>query len=209
MTAINFRSWIKNLLLLILSFCFSLFLAESLLRVTVAPVNYLRPKVVPDDILNHKIPPYSGGHDAWGFRNPSVPTTADIVTIGDSMTYGTLATATHSWPSRLQTYTGMAVYNLGLGAYGPAQYLYLLEHKALSLKPSLVIVGLYFGNDFYNAYEITYKYDYWRFLRNPDATDPTAKEIQSTVIYTTKKKTLFQKARSYMRRNVILTQVAS
>ena len=160
--------WITNILLLVTSIIFSLLLAEGLLRVTVDPVNYLRPRVEPDPILHHKIPPHSGGHDAWGFRNKTVPSTSDIVAIGDSMTYGAVATANNSWPSRLQKYINKKTYNLGLSAYGPAQYLYLLEHKALTLKPSLIIVGLYFGNDFIDAYNIVYKYDYWQFLRAPD-----------------------------------------
>ena len=36
---------------------------------------------------------HSGGHDAWGFRNIRTPESAEIVCIGDSMTYGQAAPA--------------------------------------------------------------------------------------------------------------------
>ena len=44
--------------------------------------------LIKDEILGLKIDPYSGGHDAWGFRNLFVPKQVDVVVIGDSFTYG-------------------------------------------------------------------------------------------------------------------------
>jgi lysophospholipase L1-like esterase len=159
------RERLINSLLLIASVVFSLFLAEGILRLTLDPVNFLRPRVEPDPILNHKIQPHSGGHDAWGFRNKAIPSNTDIVAIGDSMTYGVVASANNSWPARLQELVHKRVYNLGQSGYGPAQYLYLLEHKALTLQPSVIIVGLFLGNDLTDAYNVVYRYDYWKFLR--------------------------------------------
>jgi hypothetical protein len=170
------------------SIIFSLLLAEGLLRAIVDPVNFLRPRVVPDPILNHKLPPNAGGHDAWGFRNKTVPSTSDIVAIGDSMTYSVLVSSNNSWPSRLQKYTNKKTYNLGLGAYGPAQYLYLLEHKALTLKPSIIVIGLFLGNDFIDAYNIVYKYDYWQSLRAPDFPAEKSTDIKVGVDFSPAKK---------------------
>ena len=130
------------------------------------PVDYLQAEVIDDDILGHRLTPHSGGHDAWGFRNKNVPETADIVTLGDSQTYGASANASHSWPALLQQLSGKTVYNLGLGGYSPVQYAYLLSEKALQLKPSLVLVGFYYGNDLYDAAQLVYTHNYWDSLRS-------------------------------------------
>ena len=42
-----------------------------------------------------------GPHDILGFRNYSVPRVADVVTIGDSQTYGNNAFLSGNWPSNL------------------------------------------------------------------------------------------------------------
>ena len=86
------------------------------------------------------------------FRNARRPETADIVCIGDSMTYGVIVPASESWPVILAKLSGESVYNMGLGGYGPIQYLYLLQNLAVKLRPRTVIVGFYFGNDFFDVY---------------------------------------------------------
>src|SRR5208337_306101 len=45
------------------------------------------------------------------------------------------------------------------------QYFYLSKNKALQLKPKALVWGLYMGDDFENAYSITYGLDYWAPLR--------------------------------------------
>jgi hypothetical protein len=62
--------------------------------------------------------------------------------------------------------TGLEVYNLGLGGYGPNQYYHLLTTKAVKLHPKWVVCGLYMGDDFENAFSITYGLDYWSSLRS-------------------------------------------
>jgi lysophospholipase L1-like esterase len=152
-------------LLLITSVTVSLAVSEAILRLLFDPVDYLMPNLVADDILRHKVEPYSGGHDAWGFRNKSVPDKADIVAIGDSLTYGVSASAANSWPAVLQRLTNQKVYNLALGGYGPADYRYLLESKAVLLHPSSIIVGFYYGNDLIDAFNMVYRRAYWKYLR--------------------------------------------
>ena len=121
-----------------------------------------------------QIPPGSGGHDEWGFRNKSVPESVDIVTLGDSHTYGNTAKMTESWPFVLGRQLGKSVYNLGLGGYGPNQYYYLLKNKALGLQPRVIICGFWMGDDFDNALKITYGLDYWKALRSPEFADRLA-----------------------------------
>jgi lysophospholipase L1-like esterase len=138
-----------------------LLLGEACLRVVLNPIDFLMPDRVPDPILGYTIEPGSGGHDDLGFRNESVPDHADIVALGDSMTYGYAAPMTETWPSQLARLSGRSVYNMGVGDYGPAEYAYLLETKALPMRPELVLLGLYFGNDLHNAHRAVTTRPYW------------------------------------------------
>jgi lysophospholipase L1-like esterase len=146
----------------------AILLCELGSRLVLNPVDFLSPRLERDDILGARLPGGSGGHDAWGFRNRRVPETADVVALGDSHTYGNRATMEDAWPSVLGRLTGKSVYNLGMGGYGPNQYDYLLQTKALGLKPRVVICGLYMGDDFDNAFRITYGLSHWSSLRRED-----------------------------------------
>jgi hypothetical protein len=143
---------VVNLFLISMSLVFSILASELLARIMLDPIDYLLPRLVSDDFLLHRVEGYSGGHDAWGFRNIRKPASADIVCVGDSMTYGISATAHDSWPIVLGRIRATSVYNMGLGGYGPIQYLYLMGTKGVQLHPKIVIVGFYFGNDFLDVY---------------------------------------------------------
>jgi len=151
-------------------------------RLVLNRVDYLSPTLVRDDILGIRVPPGSGGHDAWGFRNAKVPASAPIVTVGDSHTYGNCAKMNEAWPKVLGRLMTNDVYNLGMGGYGPNQYYYLLKTKAVTLKPATIVCGFYMGDDFDNAYRITYGLDYWSSLRRKDLgnVDPDIWEKDST-----------------------------
>jgi hypothetical protein len=129
--------------------------------------DFLGVEMVRDNILGGvPVQSASGGRfDAWGFRNPTVPESVDIVAIGDSHTFGNTATMDDSWPYVLSRQSGQSVYNMGMGGYGPNQYAHLLSTRALGLKPKIVVVGLYMGDDFENAYLITYGLEHWSRLR--------------------------------------------
>lgn len=156
---------LANIGLIIGSTAFALLLCEAGSRLIVDPVDYLSPTLVRDDILGMRLPPGSGGHDEWGLRNKRVPETAEVVALGDSHTYGNGATMDEAWPAVLGRLTGKSVYNLGMGGYGPNQYDYLLQTKALMLKPRTIVCGLYLGDDFDNAFRITYGLTHWSSLR--------------------------------------------
>jgi hypothetical protein len=47
---------------------------------------------------------------------------------------------------------------MGIPGWGPVQYREILE-DALAHKPNLVIVGFYFGNDLFDAYQMTHEWD--------------------------------------------------
>ena len=137
----------QNLGMLALSLVVSLGLAEFVLRVVFDPIDFLTPRVVSHPKLGHAIAGGSGGHDAWGFRNARVPERATIVAVGDSQTYGVSAPARETYPVALAEITGVSVYNLALGGYGPVDYEILLDDFGWSLEPEQVVVGFYFGND--------------------------------------------------------------
>ena len=120
---------LTKLLILSTSLVFSILAAELVARALLDPLDYLNPTVVPDEFLGLRIEGHTGGHDAWGFRNARRPETADIVCIGDFVTYGVSVPARESWPMILARLSGESVYNMGLGGYGPIQYLYLLQNR--------------------------------------------------------------------------------
>lgn len=141
-----------NFLLLVASLILSAFAGELLARSVLEPIDFLLPRLVADDFLLHRVEGYTGGHDAWGFRNRQKPKSADIVCIGNSMTYGISASAYDLWPAVLGRIYATSVYNMSLGGYGPIQYFHLMRTKAVELHPKVIIVGFYFGNDFLDVY---------------------------------------------------------
>jgi len=110
---------------------------------------------VPDDQLGHRPTTRHPEHDANGFRNPSVPASADIVTMGDSQTYGAQVSPADPWPRRLAEKTGKVVYNMGFGGWCPGQYL-LLMPQALKFKPKVIVTEFYSGNDLYDCFSVAY-----------------------------------------------------
>lgn len=150
------RKWAGRFLLAGGSLIFALLLCEAAARLAVSPADYLEPELSADGVLGHRILPHSGGHDAWGFRNREVPDHADIVAIGDSLTYGVSASAAKSWPAQLARLADISVYNLGLGGYGPAEYESLLRDRAARLTPKAVVTAVYLGNDLHDAYSSVY-----------------------------------------------------
>lgn len=141
-------------------------LCEAGARILLNPGDYLSVRTIRDPILGIRIAGGSAGFDEWGFRNRRVPSSANVVTIGDSHTFGNTVTMHDSWPSVVARTSGLEVYNLGVGGYGPNQYRHLLTTRAVRLRPQWVVCGLYMGDDFENAFSITYGLDHWSAFRN-------------------------------------------
>lgn len=152
---------IQKIFLLLVSFTLSIWLAEGVARFVLDPIDLLQPTMERDEHLNHRIAPGTGGHDARGYRNYQALESASIVAVGDSMTYGVAATADNSWPFQMEQISGKSVYNLALGGYGPLHYRYLVEEVAISLSPEVVVLGIYLGNDFMDAYNLVYSNEFW------------------------------------------------
>jgi len=110
---------------------------------------------LPDPLLGLRPNPQFPEHDRNGFRNSAVPTRAEIVTLGDSHTYGTGVPAEATWPAQLHSMTGREIYSMAFGGYGPIHSL-LFWDKALELHPSVIIEAVYDGNDLYDAFNSVY-----------------------------------------------------
>src|SRR5215831_20557063 len=165
------RPILVNSAVLFISCVIGLLLCEVGARFALTASDYLSVEMVRDEVLG-AVPSTNtraGGFDSWGFRNGHVSDSSDIVAIGDSHTYGNTARMEHAWPSVLERLSGRPVYNMGLGGYGPNQYFHLLQTKAIKLKPRTIVVGLYMGDDFENAFLITYGLDHWAYLRSMQA----------------------------------------
>jgi hypothetical protein len=157
--------------LLVVSTGTALLLGELLVRFALNPGDFLAGTTIDDPVLGHRIKPYSTGHDALGYRNPEVPEHANVVAIGDSVTYGVMAARNRSWPHQLGALLHEPVYNMALGGYGPLQYLHLARHEAKKLRPRLLLVGFYFGNDLIDAYRVAHQSPYWQDWREVGKAD--------------------------------------
>lgn len=159
------HSSIAKAVLVLVSLLAGLILAESGLRIAERlSLGDRAMQTEPDALLGHRVAPEAYGHDANGFRNDAVPAHVDIVALGDSQTWGVNAKRSAAWPQSLEKKSGRTVYNMGLGGYGPVQYLALTD-KATQLSPKIIVIGLHLGNDLYDAYLLSYQNDAYTFLR--------------------------------------------
>jgi lysophospholipase L1-like esterase len=117
--------------------------------------------------------------DAKGFRNIDPwPDRADIVVVGDSLTFGYGVRREQAWPTILaRAQAGVRLVNLALVGAGPQQYLRVYESFGLALRPKLLVVGVFVRNDFWDAetFDLWLKSGYggnfmrWRDQGRPDA----------------------------------------
>ena len=126
------------------------------------------PSVLTDDLLGYRGNPAFPTHDSLGYPNRRVPASVEIVAIGDSQTYGAVGKPERAWPAALHAQVGASVYNMSFGGWGPIQYRDVLD-KALAFTPTTIIVGVYFGNDLYDAYHSVYQRNQHLELRTPGA----------------------------------------
>jgi hypothetical protein len=167
---------LKNITLLITSIVVSLFLGEAMVRTTLDKNDFLTPLLRTHPQFNTMIAPNSSGHDKWGFRNDSVPQKPDLLTIGDSFTYGYLASKENTWPRIVARQTGLSVYNVSMGGWGPSQYLCAMKVYGRTLKPKFAVVAVYLGNDIGQAATEDYPCD----ERDPDRISAGSKSYPVT-----------------------------
>ena len=91
--------------------------------------------------------------DAWGFRNSwPWPKQADILAVGDSLTYSQMVDEDQAWTTILaRGLPHSHVLNLGLIGAAPQQYLRVYETFGIALAPKVLLVGLFLANDLWGA----------------------------------------------------------
>lgn len=90
--------------------------------------------------------------DGFGFRNAwPWPEKADIVVLGDSVTFGQAVADERAWPAILaHALPKSHVINLGLVGAGGQQYLRVYETFGTNLRPKVLLVGFFARNDFWD-----------------------------------------------------------
>jgi hypothetical protein len=84
--------------------------------------------------------------DGDGFRNNTAPGVVDVLAIGDSYVAFALDEA-DMFGKRLERLSGLRVANLGVGGYGPFQYLEVLKRYGVKRQPRYALFCFYEGND--------------------------------------------------------------
>jgi len=108
-----------------------------------------------------------GPNDILGFRNRSVPDVADVITIGDSQTYGNNAVMADNWPSQMGQLLhdrSNVVYNMSTGGWAAIQYLDMFTNATL-FQPHVVVVAFYTGNDPLESFRDAYSINRWEPFR--------------------------------------------
>lgn len=109
----------------------------------------------PNNALVIPNPDFNAVHhtDGLGFRNAwPWPKTVDIVTLGDSLTFGYGVEDADTWPALIdRALPHLRVVNLGLIGASPEQYVRVYETFGAALEPQVVVVGMYPDNDFWDA----------------------------------------------------------
>lgn len=90
--------------------------------------------------------------DGHGFRNGwPWPERAEIVALGDSVTFGQAVEDEQAWPAIIaRSLPRSRVINLGLIGAGGQQYLRVYETFGTKLHPKVVLVGFFLRNDFWD-----------------------------------------------------------
>jgi lysophospholipase L1-like esterase len=91
--------------------------------------------------------------DRHGFNNADPwPATADIVAVGDSLTFGYGVAPDEAWPALIaRKLPNTKVINLGLIGAGPQQHLRIYETFGVPLEPRILLIGFFPANDFWDA----------------------------------------------------------
>ena len=185
------------------SIILALILCELLARLLTSSSQLQDNKVsVFDEALGQRGNPDYREHDENGFRNSIALQLADIVTLGDSQTYGSGVNSSQTWAQQLADFSNLSVYNMSFPGYGPIHYLLLFD-QALSLQPKVIIATFFSGNDLYDAYSHVYRQnqlpelavkdkEFLASINNQEATEPLFKKIvnESDITYWKFKKIL-------------------
>ncbi len=141
------------------------------------------PARIPDPKTGRRGNPEYPGHDRRGYANLLIPDRADVVALGDSVTYGLVGSnrlgrgvpvsPRDSWPAVVGELLGTTVYNMGAGGWGPVECLQVLD-EALAMNPQTIVLGFFFGNDLFDCFQQVYVHGRRQDLADPAFTDAVA-----------------------------------
>lgn len=94
---------------------------------------------------------------------------------------------------------------MGLGGFGPLEYLYLAGHQAKSFQPRLLLVGFSFGTDLIDAYNSVRRGSYWQTWRESGSADAEVSEFER--VSGTLEKKRFAALRDWLSRNSVFYSV--
>ncbi len=89
--------------------------------------------------------------DSRGFRNPEALERTDVLLIGDSFTEGSRVGDDATWAALVARRSGRTVYNIANSGDDPQKYLAKYRLYGQPLRPRVVVLTLYEGNDFRRA----------------------------------------------------------
>jgi hypothetical protein len=118
--------------------------------------------------------------DARGFCNPpdkGQRAQAEVVFIGDSFTFCTGVEPTDTATHYVERDGGFSTYNLGIPGVGLHEYVELLRLYGLALKPRLVVMNVYEGNDLRDAVR------YSEFLKSGEDRRAGEKRLHALLSY--------------------------
>jgi lysophospholipase L1-like esterase len=164
-------TWNERLLTILISVCLTLVVAEFALRIALGPQFYgiyqrddrVLYRLIPGVERDTTLPAINGGIrirykiNSQGFRGKELAAPGEstrVVVYGDSFIQGDFSRTEDTFTERLkehlaqQTGKPIEVVNAGVAGYGPDQELRRMEDELPVLKPNLVIVAIYAGNDF-------------------------------------------------------------
>lgn len=116
-------------------------------RVGAGPAELIRRFRCPPGLVRFGFACNSRGDYDVEFQPPSAQDERPlIVAIGDSFNVGMVP---HSWhyTTICEELLGARIHNIGVPGIGPPEYLSLLVDEALPLRPDLVLIGVFVGND--------------------------------------------------------------
>lgn len=145
--------------------------------------------VVDSDLLGRAGNPKHPDLDKNGYRNTRLKRDYDVVALGDSHTFGASVKRAQAWPNLLNADQPYSVYNMGLGGYGTV-HSYLQYEQAAELSPEIVLVAVYFGNDFFDNFAIEYPRNL--FGLNSDAARAEIDQLEAEQTIAEQVSTLFR-----------------
>lgn len=108
------------------------------------------PYLVEDPLFVFRGNPNHQLHDALGYKNDNIPTSIDIICLGNSQVHSLNVPSSLTWPGILKMKTGCSLYNASMGSFSPIQYMLALRELAIT-KPQLILLTFYTGNNVYNS----------------------------------------------------------